>query len=48
MILAIFIYLGASTGLIVAQPAVINTLAVGTVVTEWGAYYKGVNDGSEK
>lgn len=41
MILALLIYLGAHTGTIVATPAVINAVAVGSVITESNAYYQG-------
>lgn len=41
MIIALLIYLGAHTGVIVAQPVIINSLAIGTVITESNAYYQG-------
>lgn len=35
MILALLIYLGADIGVIVAQPIIINALALGSIITTY-------------
>lgn len=48
MILALLIYLGAHTGVIVAEPVVINALAVGSLAEKSASYYEGRQDGAEE
>lgn len=38
MILALLIYLSANTGLVVAQPIVVNALAAGALATDFNGH----------
>lgn len=40
MILAVFIYLCANQGLLVASPVIVNTLAAGSVITTYSSSVK--------
>lgn len=41
MLLALFIYLAANQGVLVAQPIVINTIAIGSVVESATHFARG-------
>ena len=45
MIMALLIYLGAHTGVIIAQPVIVNALAVGSVISS-KCYYEEHIDNS--
>lgn len=47
MIIAIALYALAHTGTVAAAPAIINTLALGSVLESTYSYNKGVENGSK-
>ena len=45
MIIALLIYLAANQGVLVAAPIVVNSLAIGSIVSEATIYDRGYNSG---